>query len=180
MIQQKKPDVIVAIDPDVDGSGVAQMYKRDLVTERMTLPRLADFLRTYGSSGTDILVVVEASYLISANWHLQKGDSTAKAAAKGKNVGRNHEIGRQIVEFCRHYQIPYEEKIPLKKIWKGKDGKITREELVSLCEGSGIHYHFASNDQEQRDAALLAIDRSGIPMIMLPAKSSKHKEKPNL
>lgn len=164
-----KYDLIIAIDPDVDGSGVAHLADRSLYTIRMTLPRLAKFLEEHVKP-YNALVVVEASYLVTGNWHLEKSDSRAKAAAKGRNVGRNHEIGRQIVEFCKFYGITYEEKLPLKKIWHSRDGKISKAELESLCKGSGIGYQFAGNDQEQRDAALLAIDRSGIPMIMAPQK----------
>lgn len=167
--------MIIAIDPDVDGSGFAELdcAFKALSTFRYKLPVLFKILEGY-KGREDILVVVEASYLVASNWHLKSGDNQRVAAAKGRNVGRNHEVGRQIVEFCKYFNVPYEEKIPLKKIWKGKDGKISRQELKDLCEGSGIGYKFAGNDQEQRDAALLAIDRSGIPMIM-PPKISKHK-----
>ena len=39
-------------------------------------------------------------------------------------------------------------------------------ELVSLLDGSRIAYVFRRTNQEERDAALLAIDASGIPMRM--------------
>lgn len=162
--------MIIGIDPDVDGSGVAMLEcSRTLATFRYKLPVLSKILEEY-KGRDDVLVVVEASYLVSSNWHLEKGDSQRKAAAKGRNVGRNHEVGRQIVEFCKFFGIECEEKLPLKKIWQTKTGKISRAELERLCVGSGIGYKFAGHDQEQRDAALLAIDRSGIPMIMAPQK----------
>lgn len=169
---RKKYSGIIAIDPDVDGSGVAFLESRTLCTFRMHLPQLVKFLEDFKER--NVLVVVEASYLVSGNWHLKEGDSSKASAAIGRKVGRNHEVGRQIVEFCRYFGISYEEKLPLKKIWHSRDGKITKAELEDLCKGSGIQFQFASNDQEQRDAALLAIDRSGIPMIM-PPKISKHK-----
>lgn len=171
MMKKNKYSTIIAIDPDVDGSGVA-VYDcafKVLATLRYGLPVLAKFLEGYHAR-EDVIVVVEASYLVNSNWHLEKCDSKRKAAATGRNVGRNHEIGRQIVEFCKYYNIPYEEKIPLKKIWHGRDGKITKVELESLCKGSGVGYKFAGNDQEQRDAALLALDYSNIPLIMAPQK----------
>lgn len=162
--------MIIGIDPDIDGSGVAMLEcSRTLATFRYKLPVLSKILEEY-KGRDDVLVVVEASYLVSSNWHLEEGDSQRKAAAKGRNVGRNHEVGRQIVEFCKFFGIEYEEKLPLKKIWQTKTGKISRAELERLCVGSGIGYKFAGHDQEQRDAALLAIDRSGIPMIMAPLK----------
>lgn len=167
---KKKYSMIIGIDPDVDGSGVAILEcSRTLATVRYKLPVLSKLLEEY-KGREDVLVVVEASYLVSSNWHLEKCDSKRKAAATGRNVGRNHEIGRQIVEFCKFYGIPYEEKLPLKKVWQTKTGKISKVELERLCVGSGIGYKFSGNDPEQRDAALLAIDRSGIPMIMAPLK----------
>lgn len=167
-----RPDVIIAIDPDIDGSGVAvvEPAERMMVLHQLTLPELVDFFREskcmYEKLGATYVVVVEASYLISANWHLDWKDSQRKAAAKGKQVGRNHEIGRQIVEFCKHLSIPYEEKLPLTKCWAGKDGKITKEELNQLLDGMGFARLSGATNQEKRDAALLALDRSGLPLIM--------------
>lgn len=162
---------IMAIDPDVDESGVAivDMTGRTLTTSRAGLPELVEMLRVHSLKmlpADDMVVVVEASWLAKANWHAHHTDSHRVAAAKGEQTGRNHEVGRQIVKFCGFFGIPYEEKLPLKKIWNGKDGKITFTELKSLCSGSGIAYDAKKNNQEERDAALLAIDRSGIPMIM--------------
>lgn len=172
----KSPDIIIAIDPDVDGSGVAVLAKdaRSLSLHQFTLPMLIDFFKdasaNYKKQGLSYVIVVEASYLISTNWHLDYKDSQKRAAAKGKQVGRNHEIGRQIVEFCKHLDLPYEEKLPLAKSWAGKDGKITSEELKMLIDGTGLHPVKCRTNKELRDAALLALDRSGLPLIMTPNK----------
>ena len=168
----KVPDIIIAIDPDIGKSGLAHLNTRTktLVLCDVTLPQMVDFFRdrkkVYDEEQISFVVVVEASYLISANWHLDWQDSRNRAAAKGKQVGRNHEIGRQIVEFCKYLDIPYEEKRPLTKCWAGKDGKITSEELRQLVEGMGITASYKQTNQEKRDAALLALDRSGFPLIM--------------
>ena len=167
-----KKDIIIGIDPDIDKSGLAVLApnEKQIVVYDLTLPQMVDFFReckeTYEANGTSYVVVVEASYLIQANWHLQWNDSKNKAAAKGKQVGRNHEIGRQIVEFCKHMHIPYEEKKPLVKCWSGKDGKITQDELNLLLGGMGIKAISGKTNQEKRDAALLALDRSGLPLRM--------------
>lgn len=185
----KTPDIIIAIDPDVDGSGVAILNpeERILRIEQFTLPVLVDYLRTvkplYDRDGIDYVVVVEASWKIRGNWHLEYNDSRNRAAAKGQRVGRNHEIGRQIVEFCKHLDVPYEEKLPLVKCWAGKDGKITHEELMMLIDGMSVSITNMSGkmtNQEKLDAALLALDRSGLPLILVPRKSkdrpsNKHK-----
>lgn len=173
----KTPDIIIAIDPDIDGSGVAILNpsERMLRIEQFTLPVLVDYLRAvkpmYAKDGISFVVVVEASWLIRTNWHLDYNDSQKKAAAKGQRVGRNHEIGRQIVEFCKHLDVPFEEKYPLVKCWGGKDGKITHEELQMLLDGMGVkNLSGKATNQEKRDAALLALDRSGLPLILVPKK----------
>lgn len=166
----EKKDIIIAIDPDIDGSGVAvlNMGTKCVSVENLTLPKLVDFLKNEKGfnehEGFSYVVVIEASYLVASNWHLSWDDSRNRAAAKGRQVGRNHEIGRQIVEFCKYLDIPYEEKLPLKKCWAGKDGKITHEELNMLLEGTDIRTISGKTNQEQRDAALLALDRSGLPL----------------
>lgn len=167
-----KKDIIIAIDPDVDASGVAVVAVREKVLQmhNYTLPQLVDYLKDakalYDVNSVSYVVVIEASYLIPTNWHLEWKDSQKRAAAKGKQVGRNHEIGRQIVEFCKHLHIPYEEKKPLVKCWNGKDGKITNEELDMLLDGMGFAPVKGQTNPEKRDAALLALDRSGLPLRM--------------
>ena len=88
------------------------------------------------------------------------------SAKKGYDVGCNHETGRKIVEVAQSTLLEVKEKFPLRKIWKGKDGKITHGELVALFEGSGIVCNTGRSNQEKRDAALLALDASGMPMRM--------------
>jgi len=105
-----------------------------------------------------LLVVVEAGWLIQSNWHLLHKDSKAVAAAKGNSIGRNHETGRKIVEMCKHYGIEVLEHFPLKKQWKGKDGKITHKELASFTGLTG------TTNQDARDAALLAWVFAGLPI----------------
>lgn len=167
-----RKEVIIAIDPDIDKSGLAVLLPREkqLSVYDFTLPEMVEFFREiksiYEKEGITYVIIVEASYLIQANWHLEWNDSKRKAAAKGKQVGRNHEIGRQIVEFCKYLDLPYEEKKPLSKCWAGKDGKITAEELEMLLDGTGIKPLTTRTNQEKRDAALLALDRSGLPLRM--------------
>lgn len=176
-----KKDIIIAIDPDVDGSGVAVLapQTKTLLLRNLTLPMLVDFFNvattSYKKENLSYVVVVEASYLIPANWHLSWNDSKNRAAAKGKLVGRNHEVGRQIVEFCKHLDIPYEEKLPLTKCWAGKDGKITQQELDMLLDAMGFPPIAGRTNQEKRDAALLALDRSGLPFIMGEQKINRKK-----
>lgn len=162
----KKYNNIIAIDPDVEKSGVAYLKTstRQLEVSSLTFPQVLDYLqhakKVRDESNETLIVVVEAGWLIQSNWHLNHKDTKAVAAAKGNSTGRNHETGRKIVEMCKHYGIEVLEHFPLKKCWKGKDGKITHEELASFTGLTG------RTNQDARDAALLAWCFAGLPIRM--------------
>jgi hypothetical protein len=81
------------------------------------------------------------------------------AAKKGQEVGRMHETGRKIMEMLQHYDIDVREQHPLKKAWRGKDGKITHEEITQICR-----WEKKRSNQEERDAMLIAWYASGLPI----------------
>lgn len=169
---ERQYDKIIGIDPDCDRSGVAvlDMGTRELQVHTMTFPELVQYLTCVAADGVEgmrILVVVEASWKTETNWHGRRGDGYRIAAKKGYSVGRNHETGRKISEMAQAYGLEVDERRPLRKCWKGRDGKITHGELVSLLEGSGVRHGLGGrSNQEERDAALLALDASGIAMRM--------------
>lgn len=172
MAGTKRYGTVIGIDPDVDRSGVAALDAENmsLTVAALRFPELVDYL-SWRSGVTDEygnppLVVVEASWKTAANWHLNPRDGRRAAAKKGYGVGRNHETGRKIVEMAESFGLPVIERQPLLKCWKGPDGKITHVELESLLTGSGVSFGFRRTNQEERDAALLALDASGIPMRM--------------
>ena len=160
-----KPDIIIGIDPDVDLSGVARVdvAEKRVWADTLPFPLLLEYILTVREVARvkkkSLLVVVEASYLLSHNWHLKPGDTPRIAAKKGENVGRCLELGRKLVEMLTHYGIEVKEQLPLKKIWNGPDGKITHEELVYMTK-----WEKKRSNQEQRDAILLAWNESGLPM----------------
>ena len=160
----KKYDVVIGIDPDVDKSGVAYVEPESRILEAMSLTfaDLLDYLQELRDilteRGQTFVVVVEAGWLNKAHWHVGKGGSAARSAAIGNHTGRNHEVGRKIVEMCRHYGIEVVEQPPLRKMWKGRDGKITHEELQHFTGITG------KTNQETRDAALLAWEYAGLPI----------------
>lgn len=161
-------NTIIAIDPDVGKSGVALLdtSARTIKTMTMTFPELMDTLQHCRDAivheGKSILVVVEAGWLNQSHWHLTARDSTRIAAAKGNAAGRNHETGRKIVEMARHYGLHVEEAKPLRKRWKGKDGKITHEELARLLERKHISGLGKTSNQDMRDSIILSISYSKI------------------
>jgi hypothetical protein len=168
-----KYDTIVAIDPDVDKSGVAELSPQNRLLEvtSLTFPQLMDYLQARKNMSeaahTSLVVVVEAGWLNSSNWHLKDGDSKRIASAKGNSTGRNHETGRKIVDMCRHYGIETVEMRPLKKNWKGKDGKIAHEELALFTGLTG------RTNQEARDAGLIAWIFAGLPIRIQNSNEKK-------
>lgn len=72
-----------------------------------------------------------------------------------------HETGRKIVEMLEHSGIEVVEQHPLRKIWQGKDGKITHEEMTMVCG-----WDKKRSNQEERDAMLLAWNASGLPILV--------------
>ena len=166
----KKYDYIIGIDPDIEKTGLSVL---SLSTKRIDLyslpfPKLLEFLKDSQVILPGLCVYVEAGWLISHNWHTNPRDSKALAASKGNAVGRNHETGRKIVEMARHYGLEVYEARPLKKCWRGPDGKITHEELA----------YFVPNlpkrtNQEQRDAALISWHFSGFPIRVKPITSKQ-------
>lgn len=155
-LQKRKIDIIIAIDPDVEKNGVAYLNceNKNLEISTLSFPELLDYLRYIQrcaeTTQKHLVVVVEAGYMNKGNWHLNPKDTKAAAAAKGNHAGRNHETARKIVEMCKHWQMEVKEVKPLEKCWKGKDRKITHEELAKFTGVMG------RTNQEGRDAALLA------------------------
>lgn len=167
-----KVDIIVGIDPDVDKSGYAVLKcdERKVTTlDALNFFQLQAYLTALADRARNLdvsmVVVVEASWMIQANWHVNKFDRRNRAAAKGYDVGRNHQVGMLIVEMCKFNGIPVVEHIPLRKCWSGKDRKITHEELTQFCPVDKTR-----TNQEMRDAALLAWAFADFPIRLNPRK----------
>lgn len=162
---QTKYDRIIAIDPDVDRSGVAELEVKTRKIEVSTLafPALMDYLQFMKSrtelDNETLCVVVEAGWMNTSNWHTGNVRSIAAAAKTGQNTGRNHETARKIAEMSHHYGLTTEEVKPLKKCWRGTGGKITQEELEYITGKLDRRV-----SQDARDAALLAWWFAGLPI----------------
>ena len=162
--------VIIGIDPDVEQSGVARVDKeaRKAWADRLPFPLLIDYLHGVQAeckrTGAILQVYIESTRSITHNWHLKPSDSKAVAAAKGRNIGAMQEVGRLVAEMCEHCGIDATEIPPFKKCWKGKDGKITHDELSAFVPGLP-----SRTNQEERDAMLLAWNHAGFP-IRIPIK----------
>lgn len=157
-----KFDNIIAIDPDKEKSGVAYLKPptRQLEVTNLDFPNLLEYLqharKVRDEAKETLVVVVEAGWMVKkSNFHEAQGHRAEKIA---KDVGANHETGRKIVEMCKHYGIEVVQHPPLVKCWKGKDRKITHEELVSFTGLMG------RTNQDARDAALLAWSFANLPI----------------
>ena len=159
-----KYDLMVGIDPDSVKSGVACVDKdgRCEVTT-LSFSDVCSYLKFIKQketeTGTKTLIVVEAGWLNPNNWHLRRGDTLPMAAAKGKSLGRCEQTGRLILEMAETYGLETLAKKPLQKCWKGKDRKITHDEIKGI---TGLVT--GRTNQEERDALLLAWVESGFPV----------------
>ena len=173
-MKKKEYDVIVGIDPDCGsypdewgiptkgGSGVAWFEPKtgEIFLYNNLMPDMYTMLSNLKAThGDRALVVIEASWLVTTNWHGNTRDSRRVAAKKGYDVGRCHEVGKIIVEFCKAIGLNIECQRPLHKMWGGEDRKITHDELARI-----IHIEKKTSNQEQRDAALLALHAANWPM----------------
>lgn len=162
--RMKKYDNVIGIDPDIDKSGVGflEPATRKIECSALSFSNLMAYFdfakRQQVQSGKTLLVVVEASWMISGNWHLKFGARKEYAAATGYKVGQNHEVGKLICEMARSKGLEVLEHVPLKKCWRGKDGKITQDEIAYFTGISG------RTNQEMRDALLLAWSYAGLPI----------------
>lgn len=151
-------DKIIAIDPDVDKSGVAilDVAEKTMSYASMSFPILVDFLRKNKEAGINMRVLIEAGWRKKANWHVTYG-SNAQNAMIGNKTGRNHETGRKLIEMAKFYKVNIEEIQPLTKVWKGRDGKITQPELLQQLKRRGIELMGKRTNQDVRDAILIAL-----------------------
>lgn len=166
----RSPDLIIGIDPDVDKSGVAciDVAEGTVVADALPLPQLLDYVVELASIPVRrVSVVVEASWSTAHNWHGKANDGKKVAGRKGYDVGRNHQTGMDIIDLLRHRGIEVVERPPLLKVWRGRDGKITHEEMTPLCG-----WDRKRSNQEERDALLLAWDFSEKIMKIGLQKSS--------
>lgn len=163
----------VGIDPDVDKSGLVLVDKQEcrvVYAGALNFPDLMTHLRMieqeHNAEKERVLIIIEDSD-ISVNWHYSSHDSKGACAAKGRSVGMCHATARHLRECCENMGLLVRMQQPLRKLWRGKDGKITHEEAALFMHGLP-----ARTNQEVRDAALLAWDMAGLP-IRISAKTNQ-------
>lgn len=157
------PEYIIGIDPDTDKSGIAllEVSSRRLIVDSLTFPKIIGYFHNVADSlpRERTVVVVEASWTTAHNFHLLPSDSKAVAAKKSYHVGCNHQIGKCIAMTAEAFGLEVVLQPPLRKLWRGKDRKITHDEIIAIT-GADIK----RTNQEVRDAMLLAWYHSGLPI----------------
>lgn len=164
-IQRK--GVVIGVDPDIERSGLAviTLSSRTLEAEALPFPELLDRIRAlYAAMEPEerFIVVVEAGWMNKGNWHVSesrngKFSPSAYAAAVGAHTGEGNAVSKLILQCLEHEGIPAKAQCPLRKCWRGKDGKITHAELAREAETYRLNFKCGRTNQEARDAALIAI-----------------------
>lgn len=144
---------IIAIDPDVHKSGLAFFSAGSLVLHSLTFLELQAILKILQADE----VRVEAGWLNeTANFHAAKNKKVA--ARIGSHVGANAQVGKLIVETCKDLKLKVRLVKPFKKTWgKNNRSKISHPELTALLNKKNIQCAVQTTNQEERDAALIAI-----------------------
>ena len=160
----KRNGFLVGIDPDVSKSGFALLdceAREFTQVEALTFPAVIDRfaeLAAMKADGKAVTVVMEDSDL-ATNWHQNILDSRAVCAAKGRSVGLCHATARHLKECADNFGLEVVMMKPLRKFWKGRDGKITHDEAIYFMRGLP-----KQTNQESRDAALLAWAYADFPI----------------
>lgn len=150
---------VIGIDPDVTKSGCAIVIdgKVQGICTKDAAVLLEDLKEEIVNvhPNDQLVIVIEAGWKNASNWHLGTFCSARRAAKLGEAVGRCHEVGRILAKWCEYHSAGMDNvKVltpkPLRKMWKGKDSKITAKELESITGYS------ERTNQEGRDACLLA------------------------
>ena len=164
----KKEGFIISIDPDVSKSGFALLdceARKFTQVEALTFPAVIDRfaeLAAMKADGKAVTVVMEDSDL-ATNWHYNILDSRAVCAAKGRSVGLCHATARHLKECAENFGLEVVMMKPLRKIWRGTDGKISHEEAAQFMNGIPTR-----TSQDVRDSMLLAWAYADFPIRVKP------------
>lgn len=163
----KGKEMIIAIDPDNNESGMGIVYTetKTISSCKLPFPKLIEYLReTIRMKPRGYFkVIIEGGWLNESNWHVKQAsryarDKEARAAKIGRSTGMNAQTGILIQEYCDYLGIDCSVVKPLKKCWRGQEGKISQEEMKAFIP------NLPRMNQDQRDALLLAWVYAGLPI----------------
>lgn len=169
--------ILVGIDPDTKASGWAVIDLSDRTVHLETLPfmdilaLLTEWRREvddhYLDEAYSYRFVVEDIWRVAHNWHVSPRDNRLTISKKGYHIGRCSMVGQLIYEAIGAHFFPRIAQPPLRKVWRGADGKITHSELLELCEKHDLILPPSKQkqtNQEERDALLLALHHIATPI----------------
>lgn len=169
--------LLVGIDPDTKASGWAVIDLSDRTVHIETLPfmdilsLLTEWRREvddhYLDEAYSYRFVVEDIWKVAHNWHVSPRDNRLTISKKGYHIGRCSMVGQLIYEAIGVHFFPRIAQPPLRKVWRGADGKITHPELLELCEKHDLILppsKLKQTNQEERDALLLALHHIATPI----------------
>lgn len=169
--------LLVGIDPDTKASGWAVIDLSDRTVHLETLPfmdilsLLTEWRREvddhYLDEAYSYRFVVEDIWKVAHNWHVSPRDNRLTISKKGYHLGRCSMVGQLIYEAIGAHFFPRIAQPPLRKVWRGIDGKISHSELLYLCEKHDLKLPPSKQkqtNQEERDALLLALHHIATPI----------------
>ena len=165
---------MIGIDPDIVKNGVACIERNHRLLEvaYLSFPETLEWVKGKYMDWEEkhrefalnsFIVYVEAGWLNKGNWHVTESRNghfspSAWAAAVGKSDGECSAVSKKLIECFEYYNIPVSPVKPLRKCWKGRDRKITHEELLKELEIYKVQHTLKGrSNQEVRDAALIAL-----------------------
>lgn len=165
---------VIGIDPDIVKNGVACIERNHRLLEvaYLSFPETLEWVKGKYMDWEEkhrefalnsFIVYVEAGWLNKGNWHVTESRNghfspSAWAAAVGKSDGECSAVSKKLIECFEYYNIPVSPVKPLRKCWKGRDRKITHEELLKELEIYKVQHTLKGrSNQEVRDAALIAL-----------------------
>lgn len=171
----KNTGYIIGVDPDIEKNGCAciERSRRELDVACLNFPETLDWIKAKheqwkeacgnnAETRSAFMAYIEAGWLNKGNWHVSesrngKFSPSAWAAAVGKSDGECSAVSKKLIECLEYMGIPVTPIRPLRKCWKGRDRKITHEELMRELELYRVQHSLRRSNQEVRDAVLLAL-----------------------
>ena len=177
MQANKQRTILIGIDPDTKASGWACIDLSDHTVHLETLTfmdilaLLTEWRREvddhYLDEAYSYRFVVEDIWKVAHNWHVSPRDNRLTISKKGYHIGRCSMVGQLIYEAIGAHFFPRIAQPPLRKVWRGIDGKISHDELLELCEKHDLILPPSKQkqtNQEERDALLLALHHIATPI----------------
>ena len=134
----------IGIDPDTDKSGVAIWNSETKTFDNITTMPFWELIEVLETWTIPIMLHIEAGWNINkSNWHISKNQTKQTGENIAKKVGRNHQVGLLLEQYCIKNNIQYRLVNPMGKI----NAKVFKDITKRVWD--------KDTNQEMRDAAML-------------------------